>query len=239
MSKINEINYVENVCRKLNVPTEQFGSYLVRKPFSDGRRGSYLMDLAQMLTLLPQPPARLLNVGVGSGWTSKIFALSGYDVIGLDIAPAMIELTYRNCQGIPNVEFHVCDYEADFDFGIFDCATIYDALHHSVVEQKVITNVYAALKKGGSLITIEPGKGHSQTTESLEAITKYGTTEKDMPFALQKELLQHAGLSEIKQYYRLSSLPLENVASEQNRDIQIEHFRALSIIHMREGSPAL
>jgi ubiquinone/menaquinone biosynthesis C-methylase UbiE len=234
MATPDEINYIANVSKVLNVPLEQFESYLIGKPFSDEHRGWYLMDIAQILKHLPQPPARLLDIGVGSGWTSKIFALSGYDVVGVDIAPSMIELAKRNCHGLANIEFHVCNYEADMNFGSFDCAAIYDALHHSTDEQKVIKNIYNALKKGGLLITIEPGRGHSQTTETLDAIRKYGTTEKDMPFELQKLLMQKAGFSEIKRYYRLSSLPLENVTSKSEINKQIEHFTALSInTHMQ------
>ena len=239
MAKPDEINYIANVSKVLNVPLEQFESYLIAKPFSDQRRGWYLMDIAQILKHLPQPPARLLDIGVGSGWTSKIFALSGYDVVGVDIAPSMIELAKRNCHGLANVEFHVSDYEADLNLGSFDCAVIYDALHHSIDEQKVITNIYHALKKDGSLITIEPGKGHSETIGAIDATRKYGTTEKDMPFELQKLLMQRAGFSEIKQYYRLSMLPLENVTFEGEISKQIEHFTALMINTYTEGLLAL
>jgi ubiquinone/menaquinone biosynthesis C-methylase UbiE len=235
MAKAHEINYIATVSKVLNVPLEQFESYLIRKPFSDQRRGWYLLDVAQILKHLPQPPARLLDIGVGSGWTSKIFALSGYDVVGVDIAPSMIELAKRNCHGLANIEFHVCDYEAGMNFGSFDCAVIYDSLHHSMDEQKVIKNIYDVLKKGGSLITIEPGKGHSQTVETIDAKKKYGTTEKDMPFELQKLLMQKAGFSEIKRYYRLSSLPLENVTSDSEITKQIEHFNALSINTHTQG----
>jgi ubiquinone/menaquinone biosynthesis C-methylase UbiE len=235
MAKSHEINYIANVSKVLNVPLEQFESFLIRKPFSAQRRGWYLMDIAQILKHLPQPPARLLDIGVGSGWTSKIFALSGYDVVGVDIAPSMIELAKRNCHGLAKVDLHVCDYEAGMNFGSFDCATIYDALHHSMDEQKVINNTWNALKKGGLLITIEPGKGHCQTIETIDATRKYGTTEKDMPFELQKLLMQRAGFSEIKRYYRLSSLPLENVTSESEINKQIEHFTALSINTHTQG----
>jgi SAM-dependent methyltransferase len=235
MAKTHEIDYVANVSKVLEVPIEQFESYLIRKPFSDERRGWYLMDVGQILQHLPQPPARLLDVGVGPGWTSKIFALSGYDVVGIDIAPSMIELAKRNCHGLANVEFHVCDYEAGMNLGRFDCAVIYDALHHSIDEQKVIKNIYNALKKDGPLVTIEPGKGHSETIGAIDATRKYGTIEKDMPFELQKLLMQEAGFSEIKRYYRLSMLPLENVTSKGEISKQLEHFTALGINTHTQG----
>lgn len=235
MSKANEINYVANVARVSDVPVEQFESYLIRKPFSDHRRGGYLMDAAQILRHLPQPPARLLDIGVGSGWTSKIFALSGYYVVGVDIAPSMIELAKRNCDGLANVEFYVADYERELSLGTFDCAVIYDALHHSIDEQNVITSIYNALRQGGFLVTIEPGSGHSQTAGAIDAVEKFGTTEKDMPFELQRSLMHKAGFSDIKRYYRLSELPLENVTSDTQIEKQNEHFTALGIHTHSQG----
>ena len=38
-----------------------------------------------------------------------------------------------------------------------------------------------ALKPGGTLITHEPGEGHATQPDSLEAVRRYGVTERDMP----------------------------------------------------------
>jgi SAM-dependent methyltransferase len=160
-------------------PVEQFENYLIRKPFSDQRRGGLLKWMpGRLLRHLPQPTARLLDIGVGSGWTSKIFALTGYDVVGVDIAPSLIELERRNCDGLANVEFYVADYERKMSLGAFDCAIIYDALHHSIDEQNAITSIYNALRHGGELVTIEPGSGHPQTSGAIDAVAKFGKTEK-------------------------------------------------------------
>jgi len=47
--------------------------------------------------------------------------------------------------------------------------------------------------------------------------------------------MQEAGFSEIKRYYRLSMLPLENVTSESEISKQIEYFTALSINTHTQG----
>ena len=71
MSKQAEIDYVGMMATVLNVPVQEVDDYLMGKPFSDGVRWRYLTDVAQIMKLLPPPPARVLDLGVGSGWTSE------------------------------------------------------------------------------------------------------------------------------------------------------------------------
>ena len=220
MAKVNEIEYIEQVARTEGVPLEEFRQYLAKKPFSDVRCGEYLLDIAQIMRVLPPPPAKLLDVGVGSGWTSELFAMRGYDVLGLDISPDMIELATKRSG---NLKFLVCDYETEPIPGDFDIAVIYDALHHAEDEFSVLLNIYNALSEGGILVTIEPGAGHSTTPEAREAIRKYGTTEKDMAFFHQKMLMQKAGFGLVEQYIRLSQLPVENIATLNGALRQVRH----------------
>jgi SAM-dependent methyltransferase len=203
MAKANEIAYVEEVARLNDVPLADFEKYLLNKPFSDLRCHEYLMDAAQIISLLPPAPAKVLDVGVGSGWTSELFAKAGYEVTGIDISPDMIKLAkHRNC----NAGFLVSDYEIGPIFGKFDAAVIYDALHHADDELLVIKNIFNALVPGGALITIEPGRGHSSSESSISAVNKYGTTEKDMPYRHQRTLMRRAGFESVRQHPRASSL---------------------------------
>ena len=41
---------------------------------------------------LPDPPARILDMGCGGGWTSIFFAKRGYEVVGQDISQDMIDV---------------------------------------------------------------------------------------------------------------------------------------------------
>jgi 2-polyprenyl-3-methyl-5-hydroxy-6-metoxy-1,4-benzoquinol methylase len=203
MAKANEIAYVQEVARLNDVPLSDFKTYLLNKPFSDPRCHEYLMDAAQIMGFLPAAPAKILDVGVGSGWTSELFARAGHEVTGIDISPDMIAIAkLRDC----TAQFIVVDYEVGTIPGKFDAAVVYDALHHADNETAVIRNVFNALVPGGMLITIEPGRGHSNSQNSIAAVTQYGTTEKDMPYSLQKQSMKNVGFESIKQYPRASSL---------------------------------
>ncbi len=202
MAEANEIAYVEEVARLNDVPLADFQRYLLNKPFSDPRCHEYLMDAAQIMSFFPPAPAKVLDVGVGSGWTSELFAKAGYDVTGIDISPDMIALAKRrNC----GARFLVTDYEIGPIADKFDSAAIYDAMHHADNEYLVIKNIFDALVPGGVFITIEPGRGHSRSANSLDAAAKYGTTEKDMPYRLQKKHMRRAGFASVKQYSRAAT----------------------------------
>ena len=151
-----------------------------------------------------------------------MFALSGYNVIGIDISPDMIGLAEKLCEGVRNVEFHALDYEKGFDLGSFDCAVIYEALHHADNPGAAVRSIYEALKPGGTFVTIEPGRGHAAA--SAEIMAKYGTTEKDMDYAIQVELMRTAGFSSIKKYMRLSVLywlDISTDAGEKEQQVQL------------------
>jgi len=222
-----EIQYVANLARVLNVPAQEVERHLCLKPFCDPARSTYLLDIAQILAFLPPSPARLLDLGCGSGWTSEIFARSGYDVLGLDVAPDMIQLARRRTTEALALSFEVADYEGSLAFGEFDAVVIYDALHHAENEAGVIANAFRSLKEGGVFISIEPGLGHSTTENTRDVVAKFGTTEKDMPYERQAALLHEAGFSSVRQFLRLSQLTLENVTSEEGRSRQQAHLQAL------------
>ncbi len=162
------------------------------KPFSQATCAKNLVDLGLILSLLPPPPSRVLDLGCGSGWTSWFLASYGHRVVGQDIAPDMIALANRNRDrhAAHSASFVVSDYESlpfrdEFDAGLF-----FDSLHHAEDEEAAIASAFRAIRHGGVLITHEPGQGHSRSAESIDAIARYGVSEKDMPpsriFALGK-----------------------------------------------------
>ncbi len=177
MPKQGEIDYINHI-------GSSAAQQALDKPFSYELCGRYLMEIGTIMNLLPPwPPARILDLGVGTGWTSIFYAKRGYSVVGQDIAPDMIALANKNKERyrVENVTFMVSDYETLMFNEEFDCAIFYDALHHAVDEEAAIAKVYQALRPNGICITVEPGEGHSQSNESQEAMSLYGVTEKDMP----------------------------------------------------------
>lgn len=104
------------------------------KPFTDTGCGYLLADLGGVMECLPRPPARVLDLGCGSGWTSVMLARRGYEVVGQDIAPDMVALAEANraAAGVSGLTFVVADYEG-LDLGAtFEAALFYDSLHHAV-----------------------------------------------------------------------------------------------------------
>lgn len=227
MAKHDEIMYVVKMAEVLGVPPEEVGRSLRNKPYSETRRGHYLADIGQLFRLLPQPPASLLDLGCGPGWTSRMLAIAGYDVLGVDICPDMIQLASENATLLPNLRFAVWDYELPLNFGDFHAALIYDALHHAADEAAVIRTAYNALRPGGLFLTIEPGTGHAASEGSRQAIARFNTTEKDMPYSHQRTLMLQCGFETVRQYIRVGELPLESLDTLSGIARQQEHFAAL------------
>ncbi|AOF95469.1 class I SAM-dependent methyltransferase [Sphingobium sp. RAC03] len=177
MSKDAERAYLANL-------GEGGADHSLNKPFSDPQCGIQLASIGFIISLLPPAPAAVLDLGCGGGWTSQFLARAGYSVTGQDIAPDMIALAQENARinGVGDRTTFLCsDFEAlDLD-GQFDAALFFDALHHADDEALAIRSAYRALKPGGMLITHEPGEGHSQSPESIEAMAKFGVAERDMP----------------------------------------------------------
>jgi SAM-dependent methyltransferase len=155
----------------------------LNKPFSDPNCPRYLAEISAVFRLLPPPPARLLDVGCGAGWTSVFLARRGYDVTGVDIAEDMIRWAEENRRryDLPNLRFLIRDFEEMNFHEEFDAVLFFDSLHHARDEHAVIRNVFTALKDGGVCIASEPGHGHSRQPASIEANRRFGVTERDMP----------------------------------------------------------
>ncbi|HJZ60489.1 MAG TPA: class I SAM-dependent methyltransferase [Gemmataceae bacterium] len=174
MAKLGEINYLKAI-------GEEGAVHALNKPFADAGCGRYLADLGLVMGLLPPPPARILDLGAGPGWTTVFLARRGYDALGQDICPDMIELAEwnRDRYAADSASFVVQDYESMGFREEFDAALFYDALHHAEDEHAALAAVYAALKPGGVCVTVEPGEGHAAA--SAHVVELFGVTEKDMP----------------------------------------------------------
>jgi SAM-dependent methyltransferase len=189
MSKQGEIDYPDRV-------GESGRAHLRGKPFTDPSCSTMLMSMAAIIGALPRPPADVLDCGVGGGWTSRFLARAGYRVVGIDISPKMIEIAEedRIADGLQNLSFQVAEYEMLTFKEQFDAVLFYESLHHAADEQAAISSAARALRRGGLLITHEPGEGHASSEASKHAMAQWDVTEKDMPPHLIISLGESAGL---------------------------------------------
>ena len=188
MSREGELRYLQAI-------GPERARHAIDKPFSDGACGTLLTNFGTFVSLLPPPPRRLLDIGCGTGWTSVFLARMSYEVVGIDVAPDMIEaaLANKDRYGTVNANFEVGDFEALPYRNEFDVVTSYHSLHHAEDEAAVIRSVFAALRPGGVFVTAEPGAGHARTATAQQAIVDCGVTEKDMPPSLIVKLATQAG----------------------------------------------
>ena len=195
MAKQGEIEYLETI-------GEDGRRHAAGKPFSDQECGLYLARFGQVMAHLPPPPARILDLGCGTGWTSAFLAQRGYDVVGVDIAPDMIEIAKQAAEDLKltQLEFIVGDYESVGFEDEFDGAVFFDSLHHAEDERAALSCAYRALRPGGICVVSEPGVGHHETPESKLAIESFNVTEKDMPPQLVISLARDIGFSQSRTY---------------------------------------
>ena len=129
----------------------------------------YGLEVVKLLA--PQDGERILDLGCGTGQLASEIARSGAQVMGIDIAPKMID---RAREAHPGLRFEVAD-GADFSFPEpFDAVFSNAALHWMQGTHRVIQCVRCCLKPGGRFVAEFGGKGNIAVTvaaidESLAA----------------------------------------------------------------------
>lgn len=196
MAKQDEIDYIGRL-------GDIGKKHALDKPWSDDLRGLYLQEMGALIALLPSPPAKILDIGAGSGWTSCFYALSGYEVTATDIAPEMVDLARVNAARYDvSLEVVVSDFESLPFENQFDAVIFYDCLHHAEDEVLALRSAYRALKAGGICITLEPGSGHAKSAVSIQAMKDLGVTERDMPPKLIISAARKVGFSSAQVFAR-------------------------------------
>ena len=209
MTKKAEIEYLDKI-------GEEGVIHAVNKPYSDSNRGGLFMELGAVMTLMPPPPARVLECGCGTGGTSCILARCGYDVTGIDIAPRMIHYSEQNRLrgGLDNARFVEGDFEEAGFSSEFDCVLFFGSLHHAESEASAVKAAYNALKPGGFFVASEPGLGHHLRRVAKDAMEKYGVTEKDMTPKKMWKAGREAGFTDFRVYPRSQVLSVITYPNE-------------------------
>jgi SAM-dependent methyltransferase len=193
MPRAGELTYYDRI-------GEAGRRHAVRKPFSDDDCGLYLLRAGALFGLLPPPPARVLDVGCGTGWLSYFLAQRGYDVVGTDVSADAIALARKHPMFAATIDgpappaFVTADSESLAFAGEFDAVVFFDSLHHAVDDRAAVAmlaSAFRALKPGGRCVALEPGRGHARRSRAVDAA--YDVTDRDMPPAHIRRLGRRAG----------------------------------------------
>lgn len=127
----------------------------------DRRKSEIRSDLAEKLAdmLALKHGERILDVATGTGRVARPVAkrLDGGTIIGVDQAPAMLDVGHRHEDRIP--AYSQCCGEADalpFKSNSFDRAFVSFSLHHFGQAERVVREVLRVLRNGGKFVVLDP-----------------------------------------------------------------------------------
>ena len=132
--------------------------------------------LEALRSLLPQAPADVLDVGTGTGFLALLLAELGYRVVGIDLAPDMLEIAQSKCTNEITPRFELGDAAApSFPDSSFDVIISRHLLWTLLDPVRAFCNWHRLLRPGGRVIAIDslnPSPRQPQLTTYSEEVLK-------------------------------------------------------------------
>jgi ubiquinone/menaquinone biosynthesis C-methylase UbiE len=112
----------------------------------------------QALALMQVPPAaRVLDIGCGSGWATRLLAeyAANGRVVGIDISDEMVSLARESSSACPNVEFKVASAEhLPFHDDEFTHAFSMESLYYYRDLPQALKEILRVMKPGGLFVAV-------------------------------------------------------------------------------------
>jgi SAM-dependent methyltransferase len=134
--------------------------------------------MRRVLRELPPPPARVLDLGVGTGRELTSLLDAGYEPTGVDVSPAMLERCARRARPVPLVE---ADFWAPLPFGegAFDAAV---ALHGTLAHPpddgavaRLAQELARVVRPGGAFVAEVPAPAWLELAAGDPRVTRTGS----------------------------------------------------------------
>jgi len=183
--------------------------------------------------------ARVLDVGCGSGWASRLLAerVPNGHVVGIDISDEMVQLASSSSTAFPNVEFKVASAEAlPFSDNEFTAAFSMESIYYYSNMLAALREIHRVLSNSGEFVTVidlylENRPSH-QWVETLKVpVQLLGIPE-------YRSLLMEAGFINIKDARLIDPTPVpENYSgtSFKSREDYVEYKENGSLLLIAEA----
>ncbi len=104
----------------------------------------------------------ILDIACGTGVMIDYYIERNVnEILGVDISSKMIDIAKDKFKAYDNISFICCDAES-YNFNEqFDCAMVFNAFPHFLCPKDLISNLYKAVKVGGTL-TVAHDRGRKQ-----------------------------------------------------------------------------
>ena len=153
---------------------------------------------------LPEPPARLLEIGAGDGELARALAASGYEVVAIDPAPGGA--------GVVAVALH----ELAQEVGTFDAALAVTSLHHVEPLEASLSRLAETLAPGAVLVVDEFDVGALDVRAAEWWLSRRGTAEGAGRKSAEDVVAEH----------RAHLHPLERIVAALEADFRVESPRS-------------
>lgn len=178
--------------------------------------------------------ARVLDVGCGSGWATRLMAEKARDgrVVGIDISDEMVRLAAETSTSFSNVQFKISSAEKlPFADGEFSHAFSMESLYYYADMLGALSEIKRVLAPGGIFVTVldlyqENKPSHRWLSELKVPVHLLSSTE-------YRSLLERAGFVSVsdRRLYDPAPVP-ENYTggSFQNRDEYLKYKQSGSLM---------
>jgi len=130
-----------------------------------------------LLAALPEPPARLLEVGAGTGWWSRILASRGYAVTAVEPSAGMRRVAAA--QGGEGITWMAAAAEAlPVPDGVMDIVLMTTVLEFVAEPARAVAEAWRVLRPGGSLVV-----GHLDARSQWTALYRHLGDRGEEPWA--------------------------------------------------------
>jgi ubiquinone/menaquinone biosynthesis C-methylase UbiE len=124
--------------------------------------GSYVVDRegeALLQALADMPAGRLVDIGAGTGWWSRVLAWRGWLVTAVEPSPAMAALGMERCRHLSVAWVQADAAELPLADQTQDAALFYTVLEFLAAPQTALREAWRVVRPGGAIVVahLDPG----------------------------------------------------------------------------------